>query len=86
MNWVDTLGVVGSLLFLSKIGVHIFIKRKVDKKFHIGASGRFLNPVLFLPIFDDVVGGLKPIKRVGNLIYVIAIVLILIFVIGTNLH
>ena len=86
MNLVDTFGVVGILLFFIKIGIHIYIKRKVDKKFHLGALGPFTNPVLFSPITDDVAGYLKPVKSVGNVIYLISITLILVFVIGTNLH
>jgi len=86
MNTVEILGFVGVLLFFIKIAVHVFIKRKVDKWFHLGAFGQYSNPVLFFPITDDVTGYLKPIKKVGNVSYFIAIVLILIFVIGTNLH
>ena len=86
MNWINNIGVVGSLLFLVKIGVHIYIKSKIDKKFHVGASGHFLNPVLFLPIFDDAVGPLKPLKKAGNLAFIIAIILILIFLIGNSIH
>jgi len=85
MNWVNTAGVIGSFLFLIKIVIHIFVKRKVDKKFYIGASGHFLNPTLFLPIFDDAVGHLKAARKIGNLFYFVSIILILIFLIGTNM-
>lgn len=86
MNFVDIFGVIGILLFFIKIGIHIYVKRKVDKDFHLGALGQFTNPVLFFPITDDVVGYLKLVKRAGNVIYLAAIILILTFLIGTNLH
>jgi hypothetical protein len=86
MGWVNIIGLIGSFLLLIKIGIHIYIKLKVDKKFYVGASGHFLNPTLFLPIFDDVVGYPRALKKVGNLFYLISIVSILVFLIGTNIH
>jgi len=80
MKITETIGVIGCFLFLLKIAIHIYIKRKVDKKFDIGPSGHMLNPVLFLPIFDDVVGYPKALKNFGNLIYFVSIILILILV------
>ena len=85
MKWIGTVGIIGSFLLLVKILIHIYIKRKIDKKFYIGASGKFLNPVLFLPIFDDVVGYPKALKTIGNVMYLVSIVLILILVIGVKM-
>lgn len=86
MNIVDIIGIVGALLFFIKLGIHIFIKRKVDKKFGYGSLGHFTNPVLFFPITDDVTGYLKSVKKVSNFTYIIALVLIVIFVIGINMQ
>ncbi len=86
MGFINTLGVAGVLLFFIKIGIHIYIKRRVDKKFHYGAFGQFTNLVLFFPITDQVRGRLKLLKIVGNIGYLAAIVLILVFVVGVNLH
>lgn len=86
MNWVNTAGVIGSFLFLIKIAIHIYIKRQIKEKFYVGASGDFLNPILFLPVFDDAIGYLKVVKIVCNLIYLVSIILITIFLIGTNMH
>jgi len=80
------MGVVGCVLLFVKIGIHIFIKRKVDKKFDIGPSFGMLNPELFAPIFDDVVGYSKALRKFGNIIYLVSIILILIFIIGVNIH
>jgi hypothetical protein len=86
MTLIGTVGYIGGLMFLIKIAVHVYIKRKIDKKFNIGPSGSMLNPILFLPIFDDVVGSVKALKTVGNCIYFASIMLILIFVVGANIH
>ena len=86
MNLTDTVGVVGIIFLFIKIGIHIYIKRKVDKKFRVGAFGQFTNPILFFPITDIVSGYLKPVRILGNITYIIAIILILIFLIGTNFH
>jgi hypothetical protein len=86
MNLLDTFGIAGVLLFFGKIGIHIYIKRSLDKKFRFGAFGQFTNPVFFFPITDDVGNNLKLAKRVGNITYFISVGLILIFLIGTNLH
>jgi len=80
------IGLFGSFLFLLKILIHVYIEKKLDKRFSIGPSGNFLNPVLFLPIFDDVPERMKALKKVGNLVYGISITLIIIYVIGLNLH
>lgn len=84
MRLTDILGVIGCFLFLIKIAVHIYIQYRRSKKFDAGPSGGMLNPILILPIFDGVDGYLKTLKRVGNLMYFVSIVLILIFVIGAN--
>ncbi len=86
MSWINPVGVTGSFLFLIKIAIHVYIKRKVERKFTIGASGNLLNPILLLPIFDDVPGYLKVLRIAGNFIYVASIILIVIFLVTTNLH
>jgi hypothetical protein len=84
MTITDWLGVVGSLLLLIKIGIHMYIKRSVGKKFPLGSLGRYINPIFFLPITDDVVS-LNFQKRIGNVSYVISLVFIVIFLIGNLL-
>jgi hypothetical protein len=84
MKIIDTIGVFGGFLFLFKIAIHIFIKRKVDRKFDVGPSGHFLNPVLFLPIFDSVDGNLNKLKSVGNTMYFLSIILLVAFVVASN--
>jgi len=86
MRWIDILGVIGCVLLIVKIGIHLFIKRKIDKKFDIGPSFNMLNPELFAPIFDDVTGYSKVLRKFGNIIYLISIVLILIYIVGINIR
>jgi len=86
MKLMNVLGILGAFFFLLKIVIHIFIKRKIDGKFYIGPGGSFLNPILFLPIFDDIPGSLGLLKRVANISYATAVALLLLFVIGVNLQ
>lgn len=86
MTLLDILGLIGSLLFFIKIGIHIYIRRMVDKEFDLGAFGQYTNPVLFFPITDEVTGTLKSLKTTGNILYLIAIILILTFIVGCNMH
>ena len=86
MKLIDLLGVLGCFLFLIKIAVHIYIKYKLDKKLDLGPSGNMLNPIFFLPIFYDAAGYLKSLKKIGNIMYIVSILLILIFVIGSNMR
>jgi hypothetical protein len=86
MKLIEIPGTVGALMLFVKIVIHVFIKLKVEKKFSIGPGGNMLNPILFLPIFDDVVGYLKVLKKIGNLMYVFSLILIVISLIGINIH
>jgi len=82
MNFFDTLGAIGALLFFLKMGIHIYINRTLDKKFPLGALGQYTNPIFFLPIMDDLTGKLYIMKKIGNIIYVGAVLMILIFLIA----
>lgn len=86
MAWWGIVGIVGALMQLLKIGIHIYIKSSIDRKFDIGPSGNMLNPELFLPIFDDVEGGMKVVKKVGNALFVVSSILLLVFLIAVITH
>jgi hypothetical protein len=86
MDLIDILGYIGMSLFFIKLGLHIYIKRRVDKKFDFGAFGQYSSPVLFFPVTDEVAGKLKILKKIANVIYVIAILLVIVFFIGANMH
>lgn len=80
----ELIGIIGALLFFLKIGIHVFIEWKSDKKFELGT---FMNPTnlsMVFPIFSNVVSGLKNVKRIGNVIYIISLVLITVFLIWEN--
>ncbi len=86
MAWWGIVGIVGALMQLLKIGIHIYIKSSIDGKFDIGPSGNMLNPELFLPIFDDVEGGMKVAKKVDNVLFVVSSILLLVFLIAVTTH
>ena len=62
MSWVNTAGIIGSFLFLIKIMIHLFVKRKVGKKFYIGAIWAFLKP-------------LKPVMKIKKMIFLISLLI-----------
>jgi hypothetical protein len=86
MGLIDIIGYTGMSLFFIKLGLHIYIKRQADKKFDFGAFGQYSNPVLFFPVTDEVAGKLKILKKIANVIYVTAILLMIVFFIGANIH
>lgn len=81
MTFPDTLGIIGSVLFFIKICLHIYIKRSLDTKYSISTLGQYTDPILFLPILETVQDKLKIVKIIGNMLYVAAIVLIIIFLV-----
>jgi hypothetical protein len=85
MKFIDIIGVSGIILFFIKVVIHIYIKRNLNSKFSAGAFGQFTNPVLFWPITDSVTENLRIIKTIGNVIYIVAIILIVLFLVAINL-
>lgn|GEM_PF-3969057 len=81
---MDEIGIIGAFLFFIKIGIHAYIKHTLDKKYSFSTFGQFTDLFFFLPIMDDVGKKLNNAKKIANVIYVIAIVLIVIFLIGVN--
>jgi hypothetical protein len=86
MNWIDNIGIIGAFLLLGKTGMHIYLKRRIDKTFDVGPSGRMLNPELFLPVFDEVAPPLKVLKKLCNVVYLVSIAMIIAFVIANGMR
>jgi hypothetical protein len=79
MELFNFIGIIGGFLFFIKVGIHIYIKTKMYKKFALGDIGRYTNPLFFFPITESVNEKLKFYKKGGNIIYFISIMSILIF-------
>jgi len=87
MDIWSILGIIGTLLYFLKIIIHFIIKRSLDKNYSIGNIGQYTEPeLIFLPINDEVGKNLRLIKKIGNIIFPIAILLIVVFLIGDNLN
>ena len=83
---IDTLGFGGVGLFTLKVVIHFYIKRVIDKKYSFSNFGRFTDPMLLLPIFEDVKPNLQIVKKIGNILYAISIIMIVIFETMLNLY
>ncbi len=81
---MDEIGIIGAILFFIKIGIHAYIMHTIDKKYSFSTFGQFTDLFFFLPVMDDVSEKLKNVKKAANIIYVIAVILICIFLIGIN--
>ena len=81
MTLIDILGIIGVIIFFIKVCIHANIKWTINKKFPLKHFGRYVNPVFFIPILDDVGNKQKMLKRIGNILYVVSVVLIGIYVV-----
>jgi len=84
MSFTDYLGWIGGLLLLIKIGLHFYIRSSLNKKTSADDIGQYTKPMYFFPIFDALSGNLKIIKILANVIYILALILIIIFLIAEN--
>jgi len=84
---INTIGVIGGLLFFLKFFLHLYLMTKVDKKFLREAlvSTSVERFQTFFPFFADVPKKLKWLKLLTNIIYGVSMSLIIIFIIGVNI-
>ena len=82
---METIGAIGAIIFFIKIFLNIYLKSKTNKPISILQLGRFSPPQLFIHYYDDAPKGFKWLKTTINVLYAIAVILIVIFLIGVNL-
>ena len=75
---MNVLGSIGGVLFIIKVLVHIYIKYSLNKNYEAGPAG-FLNFELLFPILDDVKVNLTALKLLGNTLFILSIICIIIF-------
>ena len=83
---MDTLGIIGALSFIVKVAIHAFLKYSLDKKYSFSTFGQFTDLTFFFPILEDVDSKFKTAKIIANCLYIIAVVLISIFLIFNFNH
>jgi len=79
--------VLGGIFFLIKVVLHVVIKLAKDQEFHFGSFGYVSNPIFLLPIWDEFPKDSSGwwIKIIGNIMYVLSLLLWVIFLVGSNL-
>lgn len=85
---IDTVGFLGALLFFLKVFLHIWLMTKLKERYirTILSPSSIGRLQLFFPFYRDVPRDLKFIKTAINTIYVIAVLLLIIFLIGKNIN
>jgi hypothetical protein len=80
---MDTIGIVGGILFFVKILMQLYIESSYEKvSTHV--AGLYINFRYFLPIGDRVPPKYKTLKLVTNIMYGVSVIYIIIFLIGVN--
>ena len=84
---INTVGFLGALLFFLKVLLHIWLMTKVKERYirTILSPSSIGRLQLFFPFYLDVPKDLGFIKTAINIIYVIAVLLLMIFLIGKNI-
>jgi hypothetical protein len=78
------IGNIGFILMTIKIFLHIYLKSKTTTPIPISKLGKFSPPELFIHYFDDAPKGFEWLKTTINILYAIAILCIVIFLIAVN--
>jgi hypothetical protein len=82
----ETIGVIGGFLFFVKIFIQLYIRKPIGEKNVLGAlQGHFSDPMLILPIFEDVPDKLRGLKKLGNILYAVSIISLVLFLIAHNM-
>jgi hypothetical protein len=83
---INAIGVIGGIALLVKIFLHIYLKSQTDSPIPVTSLGRFSPPELFLHYYDDAPKGYKWLKTTINVMYAIAVLCIIVFLIGVNVE
>ena len=81
---MDTIGVVGGILFFVKIIMQLYIESVNYEKVNTRIPGYYNNFIYALPIWDRVPLKYNTLKLVTNIVYWVSVLCIIIFVIGVN--
>lgn len=81
---MDTIGIVGGILFFVKILMQLYIESVCYEKVSTQVAGLYINFKYFLPIWDRVPPKYKSLKLVTNILYWVAVLCMIIFLIGVN--
>lgn len=79
---IQIIGITGGMLFFVKLFMHVYLIRVTDKKYSFKSLGAFTDPMLFLPVMDEVGPKHKVVKIVANVCYTFFVVCMAVCIIG----
>ena len=82
---IDSIGVIGGILFFVKIVLHLYLSQKTDDLISLRSVGHFSPPQLFIHYYKDVPQGYRWLKTTVNAIYAFFVLCLAIFLIGVNI-
>ena len=83
---INTIGIIGALLLIVKIILHAILMSNTDKKFWIRALSPYSVARLrsIFPMLSPVPKKLQGLKIIVNILFFVAVILIVIYLIGVN--